>query len=209
MTTADDDRLALEERLAAEPLDREDLALLNSLRAYYDEHDPVPDGLVERIQFELTLDALQAEVATLTQLDLSSAGARSASTESVRTITFTSESMTTMVTITPDGEGSVRIDGWAAPGAGIRVEILLADGVRETYRRRRRPLRVRAGADRAGQVRAAPGRRRVDDGGQPDDGAVMCSRSISHPLAETNAWIGFSLSPQVATHADWAEPIHT
>ena len=133
MTTADDDRLSVEEQLAAEPLDREDLALLASLRAYYEEHDPVPKGLVERIQFELTLDALQAEVATLTQLDLASAGTRSAATESVRTITFTSESMTTMVTITPDGEGSVRIDGWAAPGAGIRVEILLADGSRETY----------------------------------------------------------------------------
>jgi hypothetical protein len=132
MTTADDDRLALEERLAAEPLDRDDLALLNSLRAYYDEQDPVPDGLAERIQFELTLDALQAEVATLTQLDLSSAGARSTETESVRTITFTSESMTTMVTITPEGEGFVRVDGWAAPGAGIQVEILLTGGRRET-----------------------------------------------------------------------------
>lgn len=133
MTPADDDRLALEDQLAAEPLDADDLALLNSLRAYYDEQDPVPDGLVERIQFELTLDALHAEVATLTQLDLSAAGARSAATEAVRTITFTSESMTTMVTITPDGEGSVRVDGWAAPGAGIRVEVLLTDGPRETY----------------------------------------------------------------------------
>lgn len=133
MTTADDDRLSIEERLAAEPLDSEDLALLSSLRAYYEEHDPVPDGLVERIQFELTLDALQAEVATLTQLDLAGAGARSAATESVRTITFTSESMTTMVTITPDGEGSVRVDGWAAPGAGIRVQILLTGETRETY----------------------------------------------------------------------------
>ena len=27
----------------------------------------------------------------------------------------------------------VRIDGWAAPGRGIRVEVLLADGPRETY----------------------------------------------------------------------------
>ena len=86
-----DDR-ELEERLAAEPIDHDDLALLNSLRAYYDEHDPVPDGLVERIQFELTLDALEAEVATLTQLDLSEAGARGSATEAVRTITFTSES---------------------------------------------------------------------------------------------------------------------
>jgi hypothetical protein len=126
-----DDR-ALEERLASEPLDHDDFALLNSLRAYYDEHDPVPDGLVERIQFELTLDALQAEVATLTQLDLSEAGARGSATEAVRTITFTSESVTTMVTISPQGEDRVRVDGWAAPGAGIRVELLLADGARET-----------------------------------------------------------------------------
>jgi hypothetical protein len=133
MTTADDDRLSLEEQLAAEPLDREDLALLSSLRAYYEEHDPVPNGLVERIQFELTLDALHAEVATLTQLDLAGAGTRSAAMESVRTITFTSESMTTMVTITPDSEGTVRIDGWAAPGADIRVQILLTGETRETY----------------------------------------------------------------------------
>ena len=49
-----------EAELAGQPLDPSDFALLNFLRAYYDEHDPVPDGLVERIQFELTLDALHA-----------------------------------------------------------------------------------------------------------------------------------------------------
>lgn len=37
-----------------------------------------------------------------------------------------------MVTLTPQGEG-VRIDGWAAPGAGIRVEVLRTDGSQETY----------------------------------------------------------------------------
>jgi len=131
MNSADD--RALEERLADEPMDPDDFAVLNSIRAYYDEHDPVPDGLVERIQFELTLDALEAEVATLTQLDLATAGARGGSaTEAVRTITFTSESVTTMVTISPSAEDLVRVDGWAAPGAGIRVELLLADGPRET-----------------------------------------------------------------------------
>ena len=130
MNSADD--RALEARLAAEPIDHDDLALLNSLRAYYDEHDPVPPGLVERIQFEITLDALQAEVATLTELDLSTSGARGSATEQVRTITFTSESATTMVTVSPQGENLVRVDGWAAPRAGIRVELLLADGARET-----------------------------------------------------------------------------
>ena len=125
-----DDR-ALEDGLAAEPMDSDDFAVLNALRAYYDEHDPVPDGLVERIQFELTLDALQAEVATLTQLDLADAGARGSAPEAVRTITFTSESATTMVTISPSSEDLVRVDGWVAPGAGVRVELLLADGSRD------------------------------------------------------------------------------
>ena len=120
-----------EAELAGQPLDPSDFALLNSLRAHYDEHDPVPDGLVERIQFELTLDALHAEVATLMQMDMAGAGVRSA-TEAVRTITFTSESLTTMVTLTPQPDGTVRVDGWAAPGAGIRVELLLPDGPRET-----------------------------------------------------------------------------
>ena len=37
------------------------------------------------------------------------------------------------MTLTPVGDDMVRIDGWAAPGAGVRVEVLLADGPRTTY----------------------------------------------------------------------------
>ncbi len=122
---------AREEALAAEPLDGADLALLNAVHAVYDEHDPVPDGLIERIQFALTLDALQTEAATLTRLEPAGSGTR-AGTESVRTITFTSDSLTTMVTLTPQQPGTVRVDGWAAPGAGVRVELVLPGGPRET-----------------------------------------------------------------------------
>ena len=93
MNASDNDReIEVEELLAAEELDPSDFALLNSLRAYYDERDPVPDGLVDRIQFHVTLDALHTEVATLTQLDMAAAGTRSTTTEAVRTITFTSDS---------------------------------------------------------------------------------------------------------------------
>lgn len=133
MNAPDDRAIELEELMAAEELDPSDHAILNSVRAYYDESDPVPDGLVQRIQFELTLDALQAEIATLTQLDLAATGARGTATEAVRTITFTGESLTTMVTLTPQENGTVRIDGWAAPGSGLRVEVLLPDGPRETF----------------------------------------------------------------------------
>ena len=133
MTTADAEDPGLDalDALAAEPLDGADLALLAALRSFYTEHDPVPDGLVGRIEFELTLDALQTEAAVLTQLDLVSSGSRSGH-EQARTITFTSDSLTTMVTLTPQQPGTVRVDGWAAPGAGARVELVLADGPRET-----------------------------------------------------------------------------
>ena len=121
-----------ESQLAAGLLDAEDGDLLRSIRAAYEVEDPLPAGLIDRLQFQITLDALHAEVATLTHLDLAGAGARSALTESVRTITFTSESLTTMVTITGQPGGHVRVDGWAAPGAGLTVEVLLAEGSRGT-----------------------------------------------------------------------------
>lgn len=119
---------AREAELAAAPLDAEDAAVLGALRAAVDERDPVPDGLVERVQFELTLDALHAEVATLTQGELSSARVRSVATEAMRTVTFTSHSLTTMVTLAPQRGDTVRIDGWAAPGAGATVELLTDTG---------------------------------------------------------------------------------
>ncbi len=127
-----DEAPELEDLLAGQPLDASDFALLETAQAAYQRIDPVPAGLVERIQFELTLDALNAEVATLIQLDLAAAGARGV-TEEVRTITFTSDSLTTMVTLTPQETDTVRIDGWATPGAGLKIEVLLIDGPRETY----------------------------------------------------------------------------
>ncbi len=123
---------ALEDELAAGPLDSDDLVVLHALRAYYDETDPVPPGLAERIKFELTLDALHAELATLTQLELSDSGARGATTEDVRTITFTADSLTMMITVSPNDDGTVRVDGWAAPGANVRIEARLTVEVRET-----------------------------------------------------------------------------
>lgn len=122
------------ERLLAEAeLDQADAAILDAVHALFDDVDPVPDGLVERIQFELTLDALHAEVATLTMLDLTTSGARGTTTEAARTITFTAESLTTMVTITAQPDGRVRVDGWAAPGAGLLVEVLHAEGSLRAY----------------------------------------------------------------------------
>ena len=132
MSARDDGSETAEARLAAEPLGAEDFALLDAVRASWEAHDPVPEGLAGRIEFALTLDALHAEVATLTQLDLAASGVRAAETEAVRTVTFTSESLVTLVTLAAQPDGTVRVDGWIAPGAGLRVEVLLGSATLET-----------------------------------------------------------------------------
>jgi hypothetical protein len=111
------------EMLAGEPIDTRDEQLLRELAAIYTTADPVPDGLVERLQFGITLDALEAEIAELQRTDRQLVGARAEDATEVQTVTFTSASLTTMVTVTPAGVDRVRIDGWAAPGAGLLVEL--------------------------------------------------------------------------------------
>lgn len=115
-----------EAAFAADPLDAEDVALLAAVRALWEARDPVPEGLAGRIEFALTLDALETEVATLTQVDLATAGSRAGETENVRTVTFSTETLDAMVTLTDAPDGTVRVDGWIAPGAAMRVELVVA-----------------------------------------------------------------------------------
>ncbi|SER20166.1 hypothetical protein [Microlunatus flavus] len=115
-----------ETALAGGPLDDDDLALLEAVRVLWEARDPVPEGLAARIEFALTLDALETEVATLTQVDLATAGSRAGETETVRTVTFSTETLDAMVTLTDAPDGTVRVDGWIAPGAAMRVELVVA-----------------------------------------------------------------------------------
>ena len=95
----------------------------------FDRLDPVPDGLVDRIRFGITLDALHAEIAEL-QRSSDLAGVRSTGTADTQTVTFTSASLTVMVTISPAAADRVRLDGWVAPGGGVEVQLRLADETR-------------------------------------------------------------------------------
>lgn len=109
------------ERLAATALDGSDVELLAELARIYEQLDPVPEGLVERIGFTLTLANLEIELAKLTAQVSEPVGARGE--EHARTVTFSSESLTAMVTITPQEAGQFRIDGWLAPGGELSVEL--------------------------------------------------------------------------------------
>ncbi len=114
--------------LAAAKIDEQDAAALARVATLYDTLDPVPSGLIGRITFGITLDALHAEIAELQRGGVL-AGARSDdAATSAENVTFTSATLTTMITITPTGSDAVRIDGWAAPGAGVEVELRTTGG---------------------------------------------------------------------------------
>lgn len=110
------------DELAAGQIEDEDVRILGRVAGLYDVLDPVPSGLVSRIKFGITLDALHAEIAEL-QRSSDLVGVRTDEATEVQTVTFTSASLTTMVTITPVSAERVRIDGWAAPGGGVEVEL--------------------------------------------------------------------------------------
>ena len=116
-----------------------------------------PTGLVGRIEFALTLDALETEVATLTQVDLAPSGSRAGETEAVRTVTFTQRDAR------HDGHADRRpgrhrprrrLDRPGAPRCGSRS--CSTASTPRGRRGRRRTVRPRVGPEGPGQVRPAP-----------------------------------------------------
>lgn len=104
----------------------QDAALLRELRAMWETLDPPPADLAERVLFTLRLEDLEFELMRL-QAELEPAGARGDDAvrgqETVRTVTFGSESLTVMVTLSEPQQRPRRIDGWIAPPAPLRVEL--------------------------------------------------------------------------------------
>lgn len=111
-------------RRAEEPLDGSDDALLRELAGVMGATDPVPPGLVERVQFALALEELHAEVAEIVRTPVDPVAVRTSQTveASVETITFTAEDLRVMVAVGRDeAGGAVRIDGWVSPAGVVEV----------------------------------------------------------------------------------------
>jgi hypothetical protein len=115
------DRPSLDE-LSAGPIDDADAELLRQTAHIFTKLDPVPAGLVDRINFGLTLEALHAEVAEL-QRNADLVGVRGDVDTNVQTVTFTSATLTAMITVTPTSGDRVRIDGWIAPAGAVSIEL--------------------------------------------------------------------------------------
>ena len=119
------------ETLADEPLDAHDARILARVAQLYRELDPVPADLVERLQFAISLDALEVELAELQLTSGELLAARAEPASAVQTLTFTSDSLTTTVNISSDGPDRIRIDGWIVPGGASTVELHQGSLVRQ------------------------------------------------------------------------------
>ncbi|WP_298747489.1 hypothetical protein [uncultured Serinicoccus sp.] len=96
----------------AQPWDEGDVAVLTELRETVTRLDPCPAGLTERIAFALTVRALHAEVAELTRAPLALTRADDDEPDQATTVTFSTDSVSIMVTVTAERDGTARVDGW-------------------------------------------------------------------------------------------------
>lgn len=126
-----------------EPWGEQDTELLDDLRDMFMTLDPPPAGLNERVRFDLAVaqlyaeEKMQAEVAELQQEEeLVGMRAAPATQEEVRTMTFATEAVTFMITVTPleDGPGrEMRVDGWLA-GEAVVPERTVVEAMTTTGR---------------------------------------------------------------------------
>lgn len=112
--------------VSAGELDLEDAGILAQLRDVFELLDPVPDGLVDRIQLALELEDWDGRLTELELVSLVGATVRGAvETETnapTATYTFASQGLTVVLRVAGIA-GDRRLDGWVAPGRAYRVEI--------------------------------------------------------------------------------------
>jgi len=116
-----------------EPMDIFDLDILTDIVGVYDPFQPLPPIVPEVILFALGATDLDAEMARLVESEAGLVGTRGAPVEHARRVTFASEHLTVMIAIDPQADGPVRVDGWAAPGRALHVELRSGESVLSTH----------------------------------------------------------------------------
>ena len=103
-----------------------DDTLLTGVRAYWESHDPVPEGMTARLQAVAALAAsdtdLDLELMMLVERTDELAGARGASTTAY-TLRFAHDGVDLLLRVSGDGTSS-RIDGWVVPPGMVTVSVL-------------------------------------------------------------------------------------
>src|SRR5688572_26164867 len=108
--------------MSATDLSRE--GLLKIVRQVWEERDPVPEGLVERMQAVVQTEAILAdtdldyELLVLVERSAELAGARGTAAYTLR---FAHDTTEVLLRTDRDDSGGARLDGWIAPAAAMRV----------------------------------------------------------------------------------------
>src|SRR6266568_4600257 len=92
-----------------DPFDEIDALVLAGVRSLYATADPMPADLLRRIEFALEPDYHDVEVL---RPDRSAALVAVRGDDASRSITFDSDQLTIMVTITDQPDSTLLIDGW-------------------------------------------------------------------------------------------------
>ncbi|WP_067442072.1 hypothetical protein [Nocardioides jensenii] len=98
--------------------------LLQLVRDVWTEHDPVPEGLVDRMQAAVEAELaiagtdLDFELLVLVSDEQMLAGARGTATYTLR---FSSGDVDLLVRAVGDAEGRTRLDGWVSPAGPLTV----------------------------------------------------------------------------------------
>ncbi|MEV6034423.1 hypothetical protein AB0L65_24935 [Nonomuraea sp. NPDC052116] len=112
------------------PFTAEDQLLIEDIADVYRTVDPVPATLVERLQFALALESPELDFEILRPQEEAPLPAGVRGGEDSRTITFDSEVLTIMISVTARDEDAVRVDGWLAPPGDHLVELRTGEGPR-------------------------------------------------------------------------------
>ncbi len=98
--------------------------LFDVLKTTYQEMDPVPDGLAERVLVALALDDIDLEYELLTMVHRSEqlAGTRSVDTHKT-VLEFSAPGVTVMLRISPIDDNHRRIDGWVTPAQPLTAAL--------------------------------------------------------------------------------------
>lgn len=117
-----DENLRDRARGEREDMNEADYAVLDLIKDAFGAADPMPTNLPERVKFALALRDLEVEMARLSAEDsqpvLAVRGA-----EQSRTVTFDSDSLTIMIRIDSNQDGTARVDGWLAPAQRRTIEL--------------------------------------------------------------------------------------
>lgn len=111
-------------------IDAADGRVLAALRACVEVVDPVPEGLVDRVLFAMTLESLHVEIMQVRRIGVPELALRSDEPVEAQTITFTSAELSVMISLSP-ADGEVRVDGWISD-EGVRTVELHRLGAQDT-----------------------------------------------------------------------------